>query len=75
MVSISNSLPASCMGVRYCFTEKKAHFYIIKVKEAMSLVLEEKWEERIGKRYDSKKKKNIDAIELTGDGKEKVSYK
>ena len=89
MSTSTKSLSASQMGVRYGITEKTARLFMLKVREAMSssekypidgnvnvdeFVLGGKEEGKIGRSYDSKKKKAITAIELTVQGKVKRMY-
>ena len=89
MATSTKSLSASYMGVRYGITEKTARLFMHKVRESMSsggnnpmngmvhvdeFVLGGKDIGKTGRSYDSKKKKAITAVELTGDGKVKRMY-
>jgi transposase-like protein len=77
------------MGVRYGITEKTARFFMHKVREAMKssgnhpieghvdideFVVGGKEKGKVGRSYDSKKKKTVCAVELTDLGKVKRMY-
>ena len=77
------------IGVRYGVTEKTARFFMLKVREAMEssgnhpmdgvvhvdeFVLGGVEKGKIGRNYNTKKKKAITAIQLTEDGKVKRMY-
>lgn len=89
MATTTKSLSASYMGVRYGVTEKTARMFMLKVREAMSssgnnpmdgevhvdeFVLGGKDQGKVGRSYNSKKKKAVTAIELTDQGKVKRMY-
>jgi hypothetical protein len=89
MATSTKSLSASYMGVRYGVTEKTARLFMLKVREAMSpsrnnpmdgtvhvdeFVLGGREKGKIGRSYDSKKKKVVTAVQLTDDGKVKRMY-
>jgi ribosomal protein L37AE/L43A len=89
MSTTTKSLSASYMGVRYGVTEKTARMFMLKVREAMSssennpmdgnvhvdeFVLGGKDEGKVGRSYNSKKKKAVTAIQLTDEGKVKRMY-
>lgn len=89
MATTTKSLSASYMAVRYGVTEKTARLFMLKVREAMAssenhpmdgnvhvdeFVLGGKDQGKVGRSYDSKKKKAVTAIELTKDGKVKRMY-
>lgn len=89
MGTSTKSLSASYMGVRYGVTEKTARLWMHKVREAMEssgnnpmkgnvhvdeFVLGGREKEKVGRSYNSKKKKAITAIELTEGGKVKRMY-
>ena len=89
MASSTKSLSASYMGVRYGVTEKTARMFMHKVREVMKssenhpmdgnvdvdeFVLGGRESGKIGRSYDSKKKKTACAVELTDDGKIKRMY-
>jgi len=89
MSTTTKSLSASYMGVRYGVTEKTARLFMLKVREAMSssgnspmdgnvhvdeFVLGGKEQEKVGRSYNSKKKKAVTAVQLTDDGKVKRMY-
>ncbi len=85
----TKSLSASYMGVRYGVTEKTARLFMPKVREAMEssrnhpmdgvvhvdgFVLGGKEKGKIGRSYNTKKKKAVTAVQLTEDGKVKRMY-
>ena len=87
MAASTKSLSASQMGVRYGVTEKTARLFMHKIREAMKpsetnpidgdvdideFVLGGK--EKVGRSYDSKKKKTVCAVQLTELGKVKRMY-
>ena len=89
MATSTKSLSASYMGVRYGVTEKTARLFMLKVREAMSssnnnpmdgnvhvdeFVIGGKEQGKVGRSYNSKKKKAINAVQLTDDGKVKRMY-
>lgn len=89
MATTTKSLSASYMGVRYGVTEKTARLFMHKVREAMKssgnhpikdtvhideFVVGGKEEGKVGRSYDSKKKKAVCAVELTDEGKVKRMY-
>jgi hypothetical protein len=89
MSTTTKSLSASYMGVRYGVTEKTARLFMLKVREAMSssgnnpmdgnvhvdeFVLGGKEQGKVGRSYNSKKKKAVTAVQLTKDGKVKRMY-
>jgi len=89
MATSTKSLSASYMGVRYGVTEKTARLFMLKVREAMEssgnspmdgtvhvdeFVLGGIEKGKIGRSYDSKKKKAVTAVQLTEDGKVKRMY-
>lgn len=89
MSTSTKSLSASYMGVRYGVTEKTARLFMHKVHEAMKssgnypmkgnihvdeFVVGGKEEGKVGRSYDSKKKKAVCAVELTDKGKIKRMY-
>lgn len=89
MATTTKSLFASYMGVRYGVTEKTARLFMHKVREAMSssgnnpmdgnvhvdeFVLGGKDPGKVGRSYNSKKKKAVIAVQLTEDGKVKRMY-
>lgn len=89
MSTSTKSLSASYMGVRYGITEKTARLFMHKVREAMKssenypmvgnihideFVVGGKEEGKVGRSYDSKKKKAICAVEPTEEGKIKRIY-
>lgn len=89
MSTTTKSLSASYMGVRYGVTEKTARLFMLKVREAMSssgnnpmdgsvhvdeFVLGGKEQGKVGRSYNSKKKKAVTAVQLTDDGKVKRMY-
>lgn len=89
MATTTKSLSATQMGVRYGITEKTARLFMLKVRESMrssennpmdgnvhvdEFVLGGYEQGKIGRSYNSKKKKAITAVELTDDGKIKRMY-
>lgn len=89
MATSTKSLSASYMGVRYGVTEKTARFFMLKVRESMSssgnnpmdgnvhvdeFVLGGREQGKVGRSYNSKKKKAVTAVQLTEDGKIKRMY-
>jgi len=89
MATSTKSLSASYMGVRYGVTEKTARLFMLKVREAMApsgnspmdgtvhvdeFVLGGREEGKIGRSYDSKKKKAVTAVQLTDGGKVRRKY-
>ena len=79
MASSTKSLSATQMGVRYGITEKTARLFMHKVREAMKssedhpidgdvdideFVLGGKEKGKVGRSYDSKKKKTVCAVQL-----------
>jgi transposase-like protein len=89
MSTSTKSLSASQMGVRYGVTEKTARLFMHKVREAMSssennpidgqvdideFVLGGKEKGKVGRSYDSRKKKTVCAVQLTDLGKVKRMY-
>jgi len=89
MATTTKSLSASYMANRYGITEKTARLFMHKVREAMKsscnhpiegnvhideFVIGGKEEGKIGRSYDSKKKKIVCAVELTEEGKVKRMY-
>ena len=89
MSTTTKSLSATQMGKRYGVTEKTARLFMHKVRESMSssgnfpitgkvdideFVQGGKEEGKVGRSYDSKKKKTICAVELTDEGKVKRMY-
>ena len=89
MGTSTKSLSASYMGVRYGVTEKTARLWMHKVREAMEssgnnpmqgnvhvdeFVLGGQEKEKVGRSYNTKKKKAITAVELTEEGKVKRMY-
>ena len=89
MSTSTKSLSATQMGVRYGVTEKTARLFMHKVREAMSssennlidghvdideFVLGGKEKGKVGRSYDSRKKKTICAVQLTDLGKVKRMY-
>jgi len=89
MSTSTKSLSASYMGVRYGITEKTARLFMHKVREAMKssgnypmsgkihvdeFVVGGKEKGKVGRSYDSKKKKAVCAVELTDKGKVKRMY-
>jgi len=89
MATTTKSLSASYMGVRFGITEKTARMFMHKVREAMKssgnnpmdgavhideFVVGGKEQGKVGRSYDSKKKKAVCAVQLTDDGKVKRMY-
>ena len=89
MTTTTKSLSATQMGIRYGITEKTARLFMLKVREAMKssenypmdgnvhvdeFVLGGKETGKIGRSYDSTKKKTICAVQLTEEGKVKRMY-
>lgn len=89
MATSTKSLSATQMGVRYGITEKTARLFMHKVREAMKssennpidgpvdideFVLGGKEKGKVGRSYDSKKKKTVCAVQLTELGKVKRMY-
>lgn len=89
MATNTKSPSASYMGVRYGVTEKTARLFILKVREAMEssgdhpmdgtvhveeFVIGGVEKGKIGRSYDSKRKKAVTAAQLTEDGKVRRMY-
>jgi len=89
MATSTKSLSATQMGVRYGVTEKTARLFMHKVREAMKssetnpidgnvdideFVLGGKEKGKVGRSYDSKKKKTVCAVQLSDSGKVKRMY-
>jgi len=89
MSTTTKSLSASYMAVRYGITERTARLFMHKVREAMSssgnypmggevhvdeFVVGSKEDGKVGRSYNSKKKKAVTAVELTKEGKVKRMY-
>jgi len=89
MATSTKSLSASYMGVRYGVTEKTARLFMLKIREAMEssgnhpmdgqvhvdeFVLGGVEKGKIGRSYDSKKKKAVTAVQLTPEGKVRRMY-
>lgn len=89
MATTTKSLSATQVGVRFGITEKTARLFMHKVREAMrssenypmegnvhvdEFVIGGKEEGKVGRSYDSNKKKMVCAVELTDDGKVKRMY-
>jgi len=89
MATSTKSLSASQMGVRYGVTEKTARLFMHKIRAAMKssetnpidgdvdideFVLGGKEKGKVGRSYDSKKKKTVCAVQLTELGKVKRMY-
>lgn len=89
MSTTTKSLSASHMGIRFGVTEKTARLFMHKVREAMKssenhpmkttvhideFVVGGKEKGKVGRSYDSKKKKVVTAVELTDKGKIKRMY-
>lgn len=89
MATSTKGLSANYMAVRYSVTPRTARLFMHKVREAMKssednpmdgdvhvdeFVVGGKEEGKVGRSYDSKKKKAITAIQLTEDGKIKRMY-
>ena len=89
MSTTTKSLSASYMGVRFGVTEKTARLFMHKVREAMKssenhpmdgtvhideFVVGGREKGKVGRSYNSKKKKVVTALELTNNGKVKRMY-
>lgn len=89
MATTTKSLSASYVAVRFGITEKTARLFMHKVREAMKssenhpmdgtvhvdeFVVGGKEEGKVGRSYDSNKKKMVCAVELTEEGKVKRMY-
>jgi transposase-like protein len=89
MATSTKSLSATQMGVRYGVTEKTARLFMHKVREAMKssennpidgnvdideFVVGGKEKGKVGRSYDSKKKKTVCAVQLAESGKVKRMY-
>lgn len=89
MATSTKSLSASYMGVRYGVTEKTARLFMHKVREAMKsgethpmdgevhvdeFVVGGKGKGKVGRSYNSKKKKVVCAVQLTDKGKIRRMY-
>jgi len=89
MATTTKSLSASYVAERFSVTEKTGRLFMHKVREAMKssgkhpikgkvhideFVIGGKEEGKVGRSYDSKKKKVACAVELTDDGKVKRMY-
>jgi transposase-like protein len=89
MATTTKSLSASYTSDRFGVTEKTSRLFMHKVREAMKssenhpidgnvhideFVIGGKEEGKVGRRYHSKKKKIVCAVELTDDGKVKRMY-
>lgn len=89
MSTTTKSLSASYMGERFGVTEKTARLFMHKVREAMKssgnhpmdgdvhvdeFVIGGKEEGKVGRSYNSKKKKIVCAVQLTDEGKVKRMY-
>lgn len=89
MSTTTKSLSATYIGVRYGMTEKTARMFMHKVREAMAssgkrpmdgtvhvdeFVVGGMEEGKVGRSYDSKKKKAVCAVQLTDEGKIKRIY-
>jgi transposase-like protein len=89
MTTTTKSLSASQMGVRYGITDKTARLFMHKIREAMKssgnnpmkgivhvdeFVIGGKEKGKVGRSYNSKKKKIVCSIELTDKGKVKRMY-
>ncbi len=89
MSTTTKSLSASYMGVRFGVTEKTARLFMHKVREAMKssenhpmdgtvhideFVVGGREKGKVGRSYNSKKKKVVTAVELTNKGKIKRMY-
>ncbi len=89
MSTTTKSLSASYVAERFGVTEKTARLFMHKVREAMKsssnhpiegevhideFVIGGKEEGKVGRSYDSKKKKIVCAVELTEEGKVKRMY-
>jgi len=89
MTTTTKSLSASQMGVRYGITDKTARLFMHKIRGAMKssgnnpmegivhvdeFVIGGKEKGKVGRSYNSKKKKIVCSIELTDNGKVKRMY-
>lgn len=89
MATTTKSLSASYVSERFSVTKKTARLFMHKVREAMKsggkhpmngkvhideFVIGGKEESKVGRSYDSKKKKVVCAVELTNEGKVKRMY-
>lgn len=89
MATTTKSLSASYVSKRFGVTEKTARLFMHKIREAMKssenspminsvhvdeFVVGGKEEGKVGRSYDSKKKKVVCAVELTKEGKVKRMY-
>jgi hypothetical protein len=89
MSTSTKSLSASYVAVRYSVTERTARLFMHKVREAMKssgnnpmdgivhvdeFVVGGKEEGKVGRSYDSKKKKVVTAVQLTDEGKVRRMY-
>lgn len=89
MATTTKSLSASYVAARFGVTEKTGRLFMHKVREAMKssenhpmggtvhvdeFVVGGKEEGKVGRSYDSNKKKMVCAVELTDDGKVKRMY-
>lgn len=89
MATTTKSLSASYVAERFTITEKTARLFMHKVREAMKssgkhpikgkvhideFVIGGKEEGKVGRSYNSKKKKIVCAVELTEEGKVKRMY-
>jgi len=89
MTTTTKSLSASQMGVRYGITDKTARLFMHKIREAMKssgnnpiegivhvdeFVIGGKEKGKVGRSYNSKKKKIVCSVELTDNGKVKRMY-
>jgi transposase-like protein len=89
MSTTTKSLSASCVAVRFGITEKTARLFMHKVREAMKssgnhpmegtvhvdeFVVGGKEQGKVGRSYDSKKKKVVCSVQLTAEGKVKRMY-
>jgi len=89
MSTTTKSLSASQMGVRFGVTEKTARLFMHKVRDAMKssesypikgnvhvdeFVIGGKEKGKVGRSYDSKKKKIVCSVELTDTGKVRRMY-
>jgi len=89
MATSTKSLSASQMGLRYGITEKTARLFMHKIREAMKssgnhpidgnvdideFVLGGKEKGKVGRSYNSTKKKTVCAVQLTEKGKVKRMY-
>ena len=89
MATTTKSLSASYVAARFGVTEKTGRLFMHKVREAMKssedypmdgtvhvdeFVIGGKEEGKVGRSYDSNKKKMVCAVELTDDGKVKRMY-